>query len=304
MQTEAEPALAALRQSGFLPAVDGTPLYWESYTPCSPQGVVVVLHGFTGSIEKLYEPIYDMVCHGFAVYAPELRGHGHSGRAVPNPYAVHADRFEDYPDDLERFCAEIVLPRAGGMPLSLYAHSLGGGIGAWVLERDPSLFRRAVLTSPMISPRAPKGIPSAAAAQSLCRLFGPTHLPLPSSGFHPVGGKKVASSEARGHYYRRKQEREPLYQTVLPTCGWLREAFRARELLLGGAMPEQITADLLLCRTEHDRLVDTAAQDLFAARVPSCRLLSFSGVGHELYNTPDPVYRTYIGQVLRFLGGL
>ena len=76
-----------------------------------------------------------------------------------------------------KFAETVGKDYADGRPLNLYCHSMGGGIGASVLETHPTLFDKAVLSCPMIAPVT--GMPNWLAsvlAGAMCRLgLGAAH---------------------------------------------------------------------------------------------------------------------------------
>ena len=150
MRTEVEPWLAARRETGFDDRVPGQKIYYEHYRADDPRGVVVISHGFTESIRKFPESIYYLLQRGFEVWGVDHRGHGLSFRFNDNPLVVHAERFDDYVRDLQHLTETLVKPASGELPLYLYCHSMGGCIGARLIETSPDLFQKAVLSSPML----------------------------------------------------------------------------------------------------------------------------------------------------------
>ena len=68
MQTEAEPYLAARRETGLDSRVEGEAIYFEHYRADAPKGVIVISHGFTESVAKFTESIYYMLQAGYEVW--------------------------------------------------------------------------------------------------------------------------------------------------------------------------------------------------------------------------------------------
>ena len=77
---------------------------------------VVFLHGL-GARRQDWRAILPEFAVGYHVFAPDLRGHGDSGR-VPGEY-----RFSQYADDIVPFLRDVVAE-----PAALVGHSLGGVI--------------------------------------------------------------------------------------------------------------------------------------------------------------------------------
>ena len=151
MDKKVIPYLASICACGYMEILPGGgSLYYEAYRPKDARGAVVISHGYTESIEKYKEVIYYFVKAGYQVYLADHRGHGRSFRETDHPNMVHVNRFTDYVKDLHAFVTGIVQPSCGSLPLYLYAHSMGGCIGAFYLEIYPHTFQKAILTAPML----------------------------------------------------------------------------------------------------------------------------------------------------------
>ncbi|MBN1909272.1 MAG: lysophospholipase [Pirellulales bacterium] len=91
-----------------------------------PQGeasaVVVIVHGFTEHGGRFGHVAEAFVRAGWAVYAPDLKGHGRS----PGE-RVWVERFEEYLDDVAGYF-ESVIGREPGRPVFALGHSMGGTI--------------------------------------------------------------------------------------------------------------------------------------------------------------------------------
>ena len=211
MREEAEPYLAARMEAGFDERVAGEPIYYEHYRADAPEGVIVISHGFTESIRKFTESIYYMLQAGYEVWGLDHRGHGRSYRpGDDDPYVVHAERFEDYVQDLVHLTETRVKPAAGALPVYLFCHSMGGCIGARAIEEYPALFQKAVLSSPMLG--VVTGNTPAPLACAVLRVKGmgaKGREPLsPVTGFKETeedGAVSAANSDCRFRYYCRKK---------------------------------------------------------------------------------------------------
>ena len=116
------------------------------------RGAIVISHGFTEFVRKYSEMAWYFLLAGYSVCILEHRGHGHSAHDVSNPSLVWIDDWRRYVADFAAFADTVGREYACGEPLNLYCHSMGGGIGAAVMEHYPSLFDKAVLSAPMIAP--------------------------------------------------------------------------------------------------------------------------------------------------------
>ena len=163
MQQTVLPFLNAQKEKGSFARVSGQNLNYEHFPAlpgnAAPAGDIVMVHGFTENISKLYETAWYFLNSGFRVWLLQQRGHGASYRTVKDPSLVHIRNYKDLVEDLHYFVAEIVRPAlaaeaaaagGAGSPLYLFGHSMGGGVSALYLERYPDDFKKAILSSPML----------------------------------------------------------------------------------------------------------------------------------------------------------
>jgi len=134
-------------------ARDGTPLSVHVYdampAPGEPERVAITIHGATAmgaSMNKLAKAMREA---GVTVYAPDIRGHGQSGRRGDIDYATQLD------DDLADLVA-VVRTNHPKAELILVGLSAGGGYVLHTVATPlGARFDRAILLSPMLGPRAP-----------------------------------------------------------------------------------------------------------------------------------------------------
>ena len=303
MQTLVEPALAACRVTGFDERVPGQPIYYEHYRPERPRGVIVISHGFTESIRKFPECIYYMLQAGYEVWGLDHRGHGLSYRPGGGDLVVHTDRFEDYVLDLVHLTETLVRPAAGELPVYLYCHSMGGCVGAWTIEDYPELFRKAVLSSPMLGLSFGKiPTPVAWTVAALKSVGAKAALPMSPVTEYPeeTYEASASNSEPRFRYYYQKRRKDRSLQTCAASAGWGREAIAATWRVRAARNARRIRIPVLLFQAENDTFVVNAAQDEFAARVRDCRLVKLPGMRHELYFAEGEALRTYWETIFAF----
>lgn len=305
-ETELLPYMLARRTDSMFSGCDGNPLHLTVYPAEEPTvGSVIILHGFTESAEKYTELAYYFVKNGLRVYAYDQRGHGTSYRAVKKLTYTHADRFEDYVDDLA-ILASRVKAENPALPCYLYSHSMGGGVSAMYLERTDAQVHidRAVLSSPMIE-LSTDGVPFPM-AKVICRtlrFFGLDKKRVFVCRDYP-GHEEFASSssdfEPRFETYQKLKRAEPHLQNYCPTYGWLLEAVLVTKKLLAEGKPEGIRTPILLFSAEHDRSVHNPAQKTFAERVPDCTFCFVPGTRHEIYHAAEKTVFPYFEKILTF----
>ncbi len=116
-------------------ARDGLNLCYRRWLPASdPLATVVIVHGLCEHGGRYATVAEELCAHGYACYAPDLRGHGRS-----DGERLLIAAFDNYVDDLELFLAQIA-PQHPGRPLFLLGHSMGGTIVARLtLRRRPDV---------------------------------------------------------------------------------------------------------------------------------------------------------------------
>lgn len=105
-----------------------------NYGEGPPAGLpLVILHG--GAVSWRYgDAFIDLLTARWHVFAPDLRGHGQSGR-VPGRYHL-----ADYAEDIVAFLTGVVRE-----PAVVYGHSLGGEVAVMVAAHHPGLVRAVVV---------------------------------------------------------------------------------------------------------------------------------------------------------------
>lgn len=279
-------------------------LYYEAYCPGNAKGAIVVSHGFSESIEKYKEVIYYFTQAGYQVYLADHRGHGRSSRDTCHPHMVHINRFMDYVDDLHTFILKEVKPSCQGLPLYLYAHSMGGCIGALYLETYPDTFQKAILTSPMLGIIMAVPTPCALAlGRVMASLHRQESYAFGQSSYSPDDKfeDSCSSSLPRFQYYQRKRAANPLFQTSGASYGWSYQSLCACRYATEKRNCKKITVPVLVFLSLNDSLVKASAIRRFVSRTPSAELIKIRGSKHEIYNSPAPVLEKYYKSLFTFL---
>lgn len=322
------PALGACRREGYIAPSDApslpalsTPgrLHYVAYDSArfvassrsagtaEFKGAIVIHHGFTESAVKYSELAWYFLLSGYSVAIIEARGHGHSARDVSDESLVWIDDWHRYVADLALFAKTVGRDLAGDQPLFLFAHSMGGGIGAATLEAYPDLFDRAVLSSPMIEARTGMPLWLGRAVAELGNLVGlgrhivPTHSRFdPSLGANGYDG----ASEARVAWYHARRVEDAAYHTNAATFGWLREALRLSRAVLAPSAAAKVETPTLVFQAATDVFVMPAAQKRWVEEVCAgggdAQLVRMPGTRHEYFMEPNRILGPYLDQVVGF----
>ena len=106
---------------------------------------LVLLHGGSARWQYFDGIIPELTAH-WHVFAPDLRGHGKSGRAASR-YAIR-----DYADDI----CDFLLKVSG--PASLFGHSLGGMVALMAADQCPDLVNAVVVGDSPLDARSWKAV--------------------------------------------------------------------------------------------------------------------------------------------------
>ena len=306
MREYAEPYVSERMEAGHFERVSGELIYFEHYKADDPKAVIVISHGFTESIRKFTESVYYMLQAGYEVWGLDHRGHGRSYRENDNPYVVHVERFEDYVLDLVYLTERKVRPVSGELPVYLYCHSMGGCIGAWAIETCPTLFDKAVLSSPMLGLSFGKiPVPVMYVAASIKGMGEKRKEPMnPVDSFPREGDfeNSCDSSRCRYEYYFGKRLMDSYLQTQDPSINWGKQAVKACARVTSKKWTSRIAIPVLVIQAGNDTVVKNESQDLFVSRVKDCAFEKVPGMKHELYMTDSEVLRPYWEKVFSFFG--
>ena len=273
------------------------------------RGAVVISHGFTEFGRKYSEMVWYFLLAGYSVCVFEHRGHGHSAHDMSNPSLVWIDDWRRYVADFATFASTVGREYAMGRPLDLYCHSMGGGIGAAVLETYPTLFDKAVLSAPMIAPVT--GMPNWLAvglAEALCSVGLGRHVVFGQSDFSPELDMSAyrGASEARIRWFHEQRVNDVHQQTNAATFEWVRQALRLSRAVQRQDACANIETPILLFQAGRDVWVLNKPQDRFVRNVTDAggdiRKSRFDDSLHEIFSMPNAVLGPYLTQIFDFLG--
>jgi len=305
------PYLEKRMEAAYCEREEGKKIFYVRALADKPQGVVVISHGYTETIEKHRETIYYFLRGGYHVFMHEHCGHGRSYRLCSDgkdKSLVFVDDYIRYVEDL-LFVCRMAAQEFSQLPLYLYGHSMGGGIAAAAAAKGRDLFSGVILSSPMFRPSsAPLPWWLASLIAGVFCLAGQREHYL--IGHRPYDGKeRFADSagicEARFDYYNRKRKEEPLFQTSAGSYGWLWQTVRLHRFLMKRAWRD-ISCPLLVFQAEYETYVSNKEQERFvkkcsAYREGSAVLVRVPGVKHEIFNSVPAVLEEYWMRIFAFL---
>lgn len=131
-------------REGEFKGAGGLRIWYRSWRPQAARAVIVVVHGLGEHGGRYANLVAELVPRGYALYVPDLRGHGRS-----SGLRGHCDRFVDYVADLKSAVQE-AQTQEPGLPLFVYGHSLGGLIVLRHALERPQGARGLVISAPAL----------------------------------------------------------------------------------------------------------------------------------------------------------
>ncbi|MDD5921620.1 MAG: alpha/beta hydrolase [Eubacteriales bacterium] len=300
------PYITLRRTENYFRTKDGLRLRYRIFRAENPSGSgmrkkrVMIFHGFSEFLEKYDEAVWHFLREGMDVYMLELRGHGYSDREVQNKDLVHVDSFDQYTEDLHAFLKEVMEPEAGerNSETILFAHSMGGGIGAVYADRYPDDFDKVLLSSPMIRMRTGSVpgwlVPLLAwfgCARGKEKDFAIGQGPFPGEGNPSPMSRKV-------RFFYEKRLENPKFQMWSASYGWIRAALENSKK---AARVSGLTVPMLLLAAGQDKMVYPDNIREYAKRQQNARFVFFPEGHHELFNDNEEISDRFWKEVFSFI---
>jgi len=262
--------------SGRITASDGVDLFWQSWCPEKPVGVIVLIHGLADHSGRYTSTAEHFAQHDWAIYACDLRGHGLSSDGHKRG-RVHVNSFDDYDNDVDAILG-LARERRPNLPCVILGHSMGGLISLRYAIRHPDLLDGAVISSPALGshPDAqPPGI--LRFAVRILSLLSPRSL-FPSD--------LNTNAVSRDPEVVRAYIDDALVSEKV-SARWYVSFTRAMENIQEKATELRIPT--LLMQSGADTLVDPETTRRWAAKVPAANMefVVWDGLFHEMFNEPE-----------------
>jgi len=134
-------------QTGTFTGVGGLKLFYRTCQPSSPpKAILAIVHGAGEHMDRYPHLVQALLRAGYAAAGFDLRGHGRS-----EGLRGHINTWDEYRQDVQRFLA-LARREFPGIPVFLYAHSLGSLIGLDFIMRHPEGLRGAVISGNSLEP--------------------------------------------------------------------------------------------------------------------------------------------------------
>ncbi len=138
---------------GTFNGVNNVSIHYRTYLQPQARNCLVILPGRTEPVEKYAEVIYDLTQtptgKNLDFYLMDHRGQGQSARMTKVGDMGYVDHFANYVTDIETFVRLQELDIRCEHKF-LLAHSMGAGIATALIIKNPNIFERVALSSPML----------------------------------------------------------------------------------------------------------------------------------------------------------
>ncbi|MCR4951933.1 MAG: lysophospholipase, partial [Solobacterium sp.] len=215
---------------------------------------------------------------------------------------VSVGSFDEYLEDVDALLEQVVNKYAKTDKKFLFAHSMGGAVGALYLEKHPEMFRCAVLASPMLKMDY-GAVPDRAIG--LMAVYSDVvnndEQYAPGQGaFTGESDLKNSSAMDRDRYeYQFSQRLEDKdYQTYGGTWGWVKAARIAAADAVKNA--GEIRTPVLVLQAGEDNMVDITGQNEFRDKSEYVSLINYPGSRHELFNASKEIREEFFRDLLSY----
>lgn len=266
--------------------------------------VLVILPGRTEASINYAELIYDLKDSGFDIFIIDHQGQGISDRILRDRLKGYVFNFGDYVQDLTQLMNQVIIPHSANKSLYLYAHSMGGAIASFYMSQNEGVFKRAILSAPMmqINTHPMRETTARRAILSLMKMRKATdYLP----GARPFNPDEIIFEENNQTHSR---ERFESIKSLLddyadhvvwsPTVRWTFEALRVTQNIhLLGPL---IKTPIILLQASKDETVRPGRQNQFCRHSENCKILKLAGSFHQPMLEVDKIRNRAIKEIKTF----
>lgn len=272
-------------------------------------GSILFLPGRGDSYEKYLETLDHWHRLGWNVTASDWRGQGDSGRLGADAVTGHINDFAVWIDDLAMLWGRWIADRPG--PHVLAGHSMGGHLVLRAMAEhrvDPA---GAILSAPMLGFKG-RSLPVwlMHALAKVMNWLGDPRRPAwkwnEQPGVMPASRIRLLTHDA-DRYSDELWWREARPELVMGpgSWGWVERAYASMRGLSRPGVIEAIKVPVLILATDNDKLVDYAAIEAAAARLPRAELVNFGQASHhEILREADAVRDQALARCDAFLAGI
>ncbi len=257
--------------TSFMHHDNGRKVFFQTWNPDTrSKATVLLVHGYAEHSGRYAHVAQYLTERGYAVYAPDHYGHGHSdGIRSDVPY------FELFTTDLYKLYT--IARNKEKNDIFLLGHSMGGAIGALFASLYPDALQGMILSAPGIRVTAHVSPVLKAVSKILAALF--PALPLVAFDIEGI---------SRDPAVIKAYMEDPLNYTGKVRARMGRELMRVENLTDKESL-SKITVPALLLHGGSDRVVDQKCSRIIYDSISSSdkEITIFPGLYHEILNSTE-----------------
>jgi len=271
-------------------AADGWPLraYRWPADGAPSRGSLLFQSGRADFIEKYLEPCDHWHSEGWRIEGFDWRGQGGSRPSDANgPPPQDRFSFDPMIDDLVRFARDWQTRTPG--PHVIVAHSMGGYLALRACMDQGLAPDALVLVAPMFAlntRKLPRWLARLVAAVAVAAGRG-AEPAWSEEAPDPRRQLRLTASRERYEDSQWWKQRTPSLATGAPSWGWLAAALAGARRIAHRGSVERVHCPVLLLKAGLDALVDAAAIERTAARLPDAEFIRLPGARHEILRDAD-----------------
>ena len=261
--------IAMVRESTYF-GYKGRELFYRYVLPAEPVGVVVILHGYGEHSGRYSHVLQAFADAGYAAFAPDHRGHGHSQHVFADIEGSMLLR-EDV-----HILTELARQKCSGLPAVIAGHSMGGMFALYQLLEYQGEFEAVVLSGPMVM--MPEGI-----SPLIKILAGAIAAVLPNLPIQHVDLTEVT----RNMEMRAEDDKDPLQYHGKVRARTGSELLKAQTEV--NRRLSEIALPLLVMHGGEDKIISTSAAEYVYDNCGSSdkTMKHWPGLYHEIFNEPE-----------------
>ncbi len=264
------------------------------------KGMVIVVPGFTGSIEMIMREIVQIHNAGYSVATIEYRGQGESYRPLPNPEKGYIEDFLVLASEVAAFAESV---REQNKPLMFYSISKGAHITMrMAVETDINVDAYALMV-PMIkintgelSYDSVRGLTKFLTAVGLGAMYAPGQSAYSPEqyGVATPCNANPETAQSQGAMFALNEK----LRTRGSTIKWLYETFQSTDKLLNPKYTESIGQPVKIFTAGIDHLVSTEAALQFCSNLANCSVTHSDTARHCITREDFELYDALVDEAI------
>ena len=295
-----------LWQWDFFESYNGLDIRFGYAVPENAIGAVIMLPGLSEFCEKYFEVARFFLPKNYAFFVLDWPGQGLSQAPSDKTHRRHSVGYDEERDVLYEFVHTYVKPKIKDLPLCMLAHSMGGLIGMYYLERYAQDIHAAAFSAPLLGMHAVRHYPVWLA--HIITTYAPQTFYASGQGDWHEGLRSLeknrifTSDPEREVLHNKWCLSDPRLQMHGVTWGWLKETYQTTLYLQIPEILSRIETPCLIASAGKDKLVDNKKLEHTLAQLPHAKPIHFDDSFHEILVERDEIRDTFLNEVMQLFG--